>query len=196
MSKVVVVSNLSLCKGDFFLQLKRLCKAGIWGFVLREKELSATNYQELLAQSSEICKDYGVEFFAHSFVSIACDLGCKNIQFPLKTLLLHQDKIDKFSLVATSVHSMDEAKLALKHGANMLVAGHIFETECKKYLAPKGTQLLNNIRQITNQKLFAIGGINSLNFKDALKCGADGVCIMSSAMNCFNEKEFLKPFLS
>ena len=68
-------------------------------------------------------------------------------------------------------------------GADYLTAGHIFPTDCKKGLAPRGIDFLQNICQTVQVPVFGIGGIHPGNIEQVLDAGASGVCMMSEMMN-------------
>lgn len=70
----------------------------------------------------------------------------------------------------------------LKKGADFLIAGHIFQTDCKKDLAPRGVKFLTEIVSNVEIPVYAIGGINPQNEHLIYECGANGICIMSGYM--------------
>lgn len=192
MSEILVISNSSLCKNDFLTKVKKLCRAGIWGFVLREKELDAYQYKILLKNVSEICALSGVKIFAHSNIDAAIELGVKHIHLTLADLSKFQKDIFHFDTVLAPVHSVEEAKFAVFNKANFLLASHMFYTKCKPLLTPKGTGLIKEIKTLFNVPVFGLGGINCANFSEVLNAGADGIAIMSSAMECEDEYELVK----
>jgi thiamine-phosphate pyrophosphorylase len=66
-------------------------------------------------------------------------------------------------MIAVSVHSKDEAIKACSLGASFLIAGHIFETDCKKGVVPRGLIFLKEIVNTVKIPVFSIGGITLLN---------------------------------
>lgn len=54
--------------------------------------------------------------------------------------LMNENAEKEFETVGVSVHSADEAVLAEKMGATYVTAGHIFATDCKKGLEPRGIE--------------------------------------------------------
>ena len=76
-----------------------------------------------------------------------------------------------------------EAVTAAEKGADFLIAGHIFATDCKKGVPPRGLGFLTDVISNVEIPVYAIGGINDANMQSALDCGAAGVCIMSGYMN-------------
>ena len=65
---------------------------------------------------------------------------------------------------------------------NYVVAGHIFKTDCKKGLEPRGLKFVENLSSVLNIPVFAIGGINERNSQSVINSGAFGLCMMSSLM--------------
>ena len=93
-------------------------------------------------------------------------------------------KLHSFSRVGVSVHSVEEAKQAKALGAAYVTAGHVFTTDCKPDLSPRGLSFLQNVCGAVPIPVFAIGGINETNLDSVLQAGADGICLMSSMMKC------------
>ena len=80
---------------------------------------------------------------------------------------------------------LEEAKTAedWKIRKNLfLIADHIFETDCKKGLKPRGTEFLKEICNNIKLPIFAIGGINKETIKQLKNIKIEGVCLMSELM--------------
>ncbi|MDA3080735.1 MULTISPECIES: thiamine phosphate synthase [unclassified Campylobacter] len=195
--KITAISNLELCGGKEALKEKisRLCEAGISEIILREKNLNESEYCALFCEVLQICNHFGVRLFLHNFLDLAFKMKYKFVWLPLQILEQNSNQnLAKFEKIVISVHSIDEAKLALNLGANALCLSHIFPTDCKANLEPKGLGLIRNVREFYRGEIYALGGINSSNFHFAIESGADNIAIMSEAMKCENEKEFVKKF--
>ncbi len=93
-----------------------------------------------------------------------------------------QQKI--FPVFGTSVHSVEEAVEAEALGASYLVAGHIYATDCKKGLPPRGLTFLEKICQSVSIPVYAIGGIclDGTQLEEVIAHGAEGGCVMSGMM--------------
>ncbi|WP_278287557.1 thiamine phosphate synthase [Ruminiclostridium josui] len=83
-----------------------------------------------------------------------------------------------------SVHSVKEAQEACNSGASALIGGHIYETDCKKGVSPRGLDFLSEVCNSVSIPVFGIGGITQDRVKEVIMAGAKGVCIMSQAMTC------------
>lgn len=195
MSDIIVVTNRSICQDDFIFRIERLAKAHPKAIVLREKDLSETEYKILAQKVIEICNRNKTKCVLHNFVSVCLELKQDSVHLPIDVLHgLSKDERSAFKILGASCHSADDAKLAEKLGCTYITAGHIFETDCKKGLPAKGIDFLKEINKCVNIPVYAIGGINSQNIKEIRKSGASGACVMSSAMLCDDPFEFLGTF--
>lgn len=184
-----------LCKEDFLKRIEMIAKAQPNGIVLREKDLSESEYFSLAKQVLKICQKYNVRCVLHSFVNTAKRLECPAIHLPLPILRTLDDK-DKafFTTLGASCHSIEEAVEAQKLGCTYITVGHIFETDCKKGLSGRGLKFLHNVCERITIPIYAIGGISVENIHDVKREGALGACIMSSIMTCENPKQYLMRF--
>lgn len=78
-----------------------------------------------------------------------------------------------------SVHSNEEALLAVRFGADRLMTGHIFATRCKE-TAPRGLEYLSDIVKSVNIPVVAIGGIVADNYLEVISTGASDIAVMNS----------------
>lgn len=177
---IIAVTSRVLCPRPLWEQIPRIREAGITRVILREKDLSPKEYLALAEKVLRACEACGVDLTIHSFPEAAEELGVKRLHMPLD--LLKKDMYRCFSDLGTSVHSIDQLREAESLGVTYVTAGHIFATDCKKDLAPRGPGFLSDICGKTDLPVYAIGGITPENLPEVLSCGARGACIMSSAM--------------
>ncbi len=181
MCKIICVSNRNLCKADFTERIQKITDSGI-PVILREKDLSEDEYYNLL------CKIDRKEIIAHNFPNAARKFGAKKIHLPLHRM--KECDVSDFETVGVSTHSVDDALQAFMLGADYITAGHIFATDCKKGVPPKGVGLIRDIKNAVALPVLAIGGISPDNAYEAIKSGASGVCVMSGFMKCENAAEY------
>lgn len=182
--------------------LEKLAKTSDYDTILlREKDMTEADYAKLAASVLEVCKKYGKTLILHNFPLVAETLGCA-IHLPFSMFLsLQNDKAGGVNAIGTanhqicngvtegtsihigtSVHSMEDAVYAESHGASYVIAGHIFETDCKKGLQGRGLAWLSSICRAVSIPVYAIGGITDKNAGTVLNCGADGYCMMSQIL--------------
>jgi thiamine-phosphate pyrophosphorylase len=176
--KKIVITNRHLCTIPLIQQLERIISQ-IDIVILREKDMTSEDYTILAKDVIELCSEHDKQCILHSFIDVAGTLDHRQIQLPLNILRENAGRLDDSWLIGASVHSVTEAEEAIDMSADYLIASHIFETDCKAGLAPKGPRLLQDIRRITGLPLYALGGINDENEHMALENGADGTCRMS-----------------
>lgn len=176
--KIICVTNRKLCAKPLEEQLAFLVKKGISRVILREKDLPEGEYAALAKRALGVPE---IELFIHNFPNVARELSVKKIHLPLAKLT--REICAEFEVVGASVHSAEEAVEAEKLGASYVTAGHIFATDCKKGVPPRGLEFLENVCKSVKIPVYAIGGISRGNMHLALEAGAAGVCVMSGLMN-------------
>ncbi|MBQ3103660.1 MAG: thiamine phosphate synthase [Oscillospiraceae bacterium] len=183
MSDILCVTNRKLCREDLLTRIRRIAQCRVAGILLREKDMEPTEYMALAAAVMEICEQYGVKCILHSFADAAVALGAEALHLPLALLreLLPKEKAP-FTILGASCHSVEEALEAQALGCTYITAGHVFETDCKKGLAGRGTDFLQNVCAAVDIPVYAIGGINAENIALVRNAGAAGACLMSSLM--------------
>ncbi|HHZ05722.1 MAG TPA: thiamine phosphate synthase [Clostridiales bacterium] len=189
MCNIVCVTNRKLCKNDFLKQIELIASSGVTSIILREKDLSETEYLHLAREVISICKNANVECILHTFVDVVRRLNHPKIHLPLHILRLAA--VNEFETVGCSIHSLDEAILAQRLGASYITAGHIFQTDCKKNVTPRGLSFLSQVVAGVQIPVFAIGGINTENAQLIFNCGAKAACMMSSFMTTNNPNSII-----
>ena len=138
--------------------------------------------------------------FVHNFADFALNAGVRNLWLPLGVLrsfsAAHGAEFLRanFKKLVASCHSEAEAREALELGANAICLSHIFATDCKAGLAPKGLNLISAVREFFAGEIYALGGITPHNFASVLRAGADRIAVMSSAMTARDASDFIRKF--
>ena len=198
--KLNIISNRKLCENENLeKQIKKIFSAyekkiilknfEIVALTLREKDLDKNEYLNLVEKIYPICKRYRIDLILHQNYDLNLDKKYKIEEIHLsydnfKSLNknIREELIKKYKKIGVSIHSVDEAKEVENLGANYVVAGHIFKTDCKKDLEPRGLKFIQELSLILTIPIFAIGGINQENSHLVINSGAFGVCMMSSLM--------------
>lgn len=192
MSDLICITNRKLCSNNFLDQIEMIASAHPKAIVLREKDLSEKEYEQLARQVMQICQKHGTQCILHSFSNVATTLGATAVHMPLPLLqkMTPQEK-SHFQIIGASCHSLEEAKEAHNLGCTYITAGHIFLTDCKKGLPGRGLPFLEEICKTVRIPVYAIGGISSQNMESVRKTGAAGACIMSGFMRCKTVEEIM-----
>lgn len=192
MSDIICITKRSLCCENFLQRIEKIAACHPGWIILREKDLSRQDYEELAVSVIKICQQYDVECALHSHIQTAIKLGVSGIHLPLPLLrtMSPQDKT-AFQKIGASCHSIEEVLEAQSLGCTYITAGHVFETDCKKGLPGRGLTFLKNVCDVSSVPVYAIGGIREDNASLIRHTGTQGICLMSSLMNCENVSELL-----
>ena len=198
--KLNIITNRKLCENEnlerqiekiFSAYEKKIIlkKFEIVTLTLREKDLDKNEYLNLVEKIYPICKKYRIDLILHQNYDLNLDkkykIGGFHLSYEIFKSLnknIREKLIKKYKRIGVSIHSLEEARKVENLGASYVVAGHIFETDCKKGLEPRGLNFIKELSSILTIPIFAIGGINKENSNLVLNSGAFGVCMMSSLM--------------
>lgn len=188
MFKIICVTDRKSCSEDFLTRIEKIASAKPDRIMFRDKDCTDDDYVETAFKILDISDRYGVP----------CSMYRKfdkfsNIHMTMPVLQhIRLKNMNFINLAGVSVHSVDEAVEAEKMGVDYVIVGHIFATDCKKGLEPRGLDFLKQVCNAVKIPVYAIGGINADNINLVAKTGADGACIMSGFMTCENPDEYIK----
>ena len=198
--KLNIISNRKLCANENLeKQIEKIFSAyqrkiilenfEIVSLTLREKDLYKNEYLKLVEKIYPICQKYRIDLILHQNYDLRLDnkYNIEGLHLSYNTFKslnknIREELIKKYKKIGVSIHSIDEAKEVENLGATYIVAGHIFKTDCKKDLEPRGLKFIQELSLILTIPIFAIGGINQENSHLVINSGAFGVCMMSSLM--------------
>ena len=198
--KLNIISNRKLCENENLeKQIEKIFSAyqrkiilenfEIVSLTLREKDLNKNKYLKLVEKIYPICQKYRIDLILHQNYDLRLDnkYNVEGLHLSYNTFKslnknIREELIKKYKKIGVSIHSINEAKEVEMLGANYVVAGHIFKTDCKKDLEPRGLKFIQELSLILTIPIFAIGGINQENSHLVINSGAFGVCMMSSLM--------------
>jgi len=198
--KLNIISNRKLCENEnlekqiekiFSTYEKKMILENfeIVALTLREKDLDKNEYLKLIEEIYPICQKYKINLILHQNYDLNLDdkynIEGIHLSYDIFKSLnenIKAELIKKYKRIGVSVHSLEEAKEVENLGASYVVAGHIFETDCKKGLEPRGLNFIKDLSSILTIPIFAIGGIDEKNSQSVIDSGAFSVCMMSSIM--------------
>lgn len=185
---LIAVTDSATCPRPLAEQIERLTKLTELrpqAVILRAKSLDKAAYRTLALQAKQSYEAAGIALILHSDWQLARKLGIQNLHLPL-ALLRQMPTCERthFTWLSTSVHSIEEAIEAQALGATVLIAGHIYTTQCKASLAPRGLGFLQAVCSAVRLPVYAIGGIgfDAAQHAELKANGARGACVMSAYM--------------
>ena len=167
--------------------LEEALKGGISHFQLREKGVGALSGEDLLefAKSCQsLCKKYNVPFLVNDDVELALAVGADGIHIGQEDMDFGQARalIGKEKLLGVSVHSLEEAEIAIEAGADYLGMGPVYGTRSKADAKqPAGTAVIREVSsKFPDMPIFGIGGITPQNAEAVWEAGAAGAAVISA----------------
>ena len=198
--KLNIISNRKLCENENLeKQIQKIFSAyekkiilknfEIVALTLREKDLDKNEYLKLIEKVYPICQKYKINLILHQNYDLNLDdkynIEGIHLSYSIFKSLnenIKAELIKKYKRIGVSVHSLNEAKEVESLGASYVVAGHIFETDCKKGLEPRGLKFIEDLSSALSIPIFAIGGIDEKNSLSVINNGAFSICMMSTLM--------------
>jgi len=151
---------------------------------LREKTASSYEFYDTALRLRKVTASLGVPLIINDRADIALavdadgvHVGQKDLPYEVVRRIIGPDKI-----VGVSTHTLKQAKLAEKMGADYIGVGAMFATGTKSDATPAGVDVLRNIRKEVNIPMVAIGGISKNNVSLLTDTGVDGIAVVSAVV--------------
>ena len=191
--RVLCITERKLCREPFVKRAENIASERPWAMILREKDLGEEEYFRLAEKIIPICRAYGVKAILHFHPKSALALGADGLHMPLPMLRqMTEEEKKAFGILGASCHSPEEAVEAERLGCTYVTAGHVFETDCKKELEPRGEEFLRAVCASVSIPVYGIGGILPENIRKVRAAGAAGACIRGPMMKTENPQELFR----
>ena len=163
-------------------QVEDALKGGATCVQLREKNLDDEAFLKEALEISALCRRYHVPFFINDNVEIAVKCGADGVHVGQDDMAAAdvRRRVGPDMLIGVSAHSVEEALLAVKNGADCLGSGAVFATSTKANTSVLPRETLRAICDAVDVPVVAIGGITKSNMPELQGCGADGAALVSA----------------
>lgn len=196
--KILVITNRKRFEweADFLKQIEKIAASKPFGIVLREKDLPVKEYSELARKVRDICRSAGASLIVHSHPEVARELGIPALHMPLDALeKMSSEERKEFRVLGASCHSVEDVLRAKAFGCDYVTAGHVYATDCKPGLPPRGADFLAEVcGPAAPMPVFALGGLTPARAPEVQRAGAAGFAMMSSAMDAENPAELFRKY--
>ena len=163
---------------------------GVTMLQLREKTLEEGAFLEEARALQALCRERHVPFIVNDNVDIARAMGADGVhvgQSDMEALDVRA-KLGPDKIIGVSAHSVEEALLAEKHGADYLGVGAMFPTGSKADVQELPYETLKEICAAVSIPVVAIGGISQENVAKLEGSGICGVAVISAIYAAKNIK--------
>lgn len=169
-------------KQTLYQQVESALKGGATCVQLREKELDEEAFLKEAFEIHALCRKYNVPFFINDNVDIAVQCHAEGIHVGQEDMAAAQvrQRVGDGMMIGVSVHSVEEAREAVAHGADCLGVGAAFATHTKADVDVLSHETLKAICDAVDIPVVAIGGIHKENMLQLKGTGVDGVALVSA----------------
>ena len=163
-------------------QVEAALKGGVTCVQLREKEMDETAFLQEAKDICALCRRYGVPFIVNDNVDVAIACQADGIHVGQEDMTAGEvrRRVGDAMLLGVSVHTVEEARWAVRDGADYLGLGAVFPTSTKTDVDQMTNETLRAICDAVDVPVVAIGGINRGNLLKLSGSGVDGVALVSA----------------
>ena len=163
-------------------QVEAALKGGVTCVQLREKELDEAAFLQEAKDICALCHRYGVPFIVNDNVDVAIACQADGIHVGQEDMAAGEvrRRVGDAMLLGVSVHTVEEARRAVRNGADYLGLGAVFPTSTKTDVDQMTNETLRAICDAVDVPVVAIGGINRGNLLKLSGSGVDGVALVSA----------------
>ncbi len=169
-------------KQTLYQQVEAALKGGVTCVQLREKALDETAFLQEARDICALCRRYGVPFIVNDNVDVAVACGADGVhvgQEDMETGEVRR-RVGEDMILGVSVHTVEEARQAVRNGADYLGLGAVFPTGTKTDADVMPGDMLRAICGAVDVPTVAIGGLNRSNILQLSGSGVDGAALVSA----------------
>ena len=162
--------------------VKESLDGGVTMVQLREKTLEEGKFLEEARELQALCRERHIPFIVNDNVDIAKAMGADGVhvgQDDMETMDVRA-KLGPDKIIGVSAHTVEEALLAEKRGADYLGVGAVFPTSSKSDVGEMSYETLKAICKAVSIPVVAIGGISGENVGKLADSGICGVAVISA----------------
>ena len=162
--------------------VKESLDGGVTMIQLREKSLDEGKFLEEAKELQALCRERHVPFIVNDNVDIAKAMDADGVHVGQDDMaaLDARAKLGPDKLIGVSAHTVEEALLAEKHGADYLGVGAVFPTGSKDDADDVSYDTLQAICRAVSIPVVAIGGISLGNVSQLSGSGICGIAVISA----------------
>ena len=169
---------------SLYEQVECALKGGATCVQVREKKLGDEDFLEEAKQIAALCKRYGVPLFINDNVDVAIACGAEGVHVGQEDMAAAKvrEKVGNKMMIGVSVHSVEEAKQAVRDGADCLGVGAMFSTSTKTDVDVLPKETLKAICDAVDIPVVAIGGITAGDIDALLATGIAGIALSGTLL--------------
>ena len=169
-------------KRTLYQQVEAALKGGVTCVQLREKALDEAAFLQEARDICALCRRYGVPFIVNDNVDVAVACGADGVHVGQEDMEAGEvrRRVGEDMILGVSVHTVEEARQAVRDGADYLGLGAVFPTGTKTDADVMPGDMIRAICGAVDVPTVAIGGLNRSNILQLSGSGVDGAALVSA----------------
>ena len=160
-------------------------KGGADMIQFRDKNMTTGELIDTAIVIKKLCSKSRVLFIINDRTDVALVTNADGVHLGKEDISIKDARklLGKNKIIGGTAHSLSEAALREKEGADYIGFGHIYQTFSKhKTDKPKGLDYLKKVVSKIKIPVFAIGGINNSNIYNVMKTEVHGVAVIGGVI--------------
>ncbi|MEN0111220.1 MAG: thiamine phosphate synthase [Planctomycetota bacterium] len=159
-----------------------LCEAGVDAIQLRDKSLDDRTLVERARTLVAACRPHGVLSIVNDRPDVAAVAAADGVHVGQEELTVADARriVGANAIVGVSTHAIEQARAAVRDGADYLGVGPTFPTPTKSFDSFPGLDYVHSVADEITLPAFAIGGVAEMNLPEVLAAGATRVAVSSA----------------
>ena len=174
-------------------------RGGVRAVQLRDKGATSKELYETAYELRRLTSRYGAKLIINDRVDVALAVEADGVHIGVSSLPIYKVRrlLGEKKLIGVSCHNQVQAITAQEMGADFITFGPVFYTPSKApYGDPVGVEKLDQVTNILQIPVFALGGVNRNNCDQVLSCGVRGIALISGIMAAADPREAAKSLLA
>ena len=183
--RLYVLISSGLCKKDPLEVATAVLAGGADIIQLREKKMDSGEYAVLASKMAQLCREQGKLFIVNDRPDIAVAAGADGVHLGQEDMSVAQARkvLSSEMIVGISTHNIEQAKQAVKDGADYIGVGPVFATGTKPSAEPVGVEYVKTTAKEIDVPRTVIGGITLENVGQVIEAGAKCVAVCSNIIS-------------
>ncbi|HUI06292.1 MAG TPA: thiamine phosphate synthase [Verrucomicrobiae bacterium] len=167
---------------------RQLIAGGADVLQVRAKKSSHAERVEIALKTIAFASVPGVPVIINDDIDAAFETGADGVHLGQEDWVAlgsreeRQQRLANMRIVGLSTHSLEQALVAERDGADYIGVGPVFPTGTKPGVKPVGVGLVREVAARVAVPFFAIGGITPANVGQVLEAGATRVAVVSAIL--------------
>jgi len=182
-----LVTDRELSRGRTTLEVVQAAvRGGVTCVQLREKSHPTRELVEDALKIKDFLRVHNIPLIINDRVDVAMAVQADGVHLGQTDMPLETAKaiLNDSMIIGISAESVEDAVKAEKGGADYISVSPVFATPTKTDTSPPlGLEGIKIIRQQVQIPIVGIGGLNKDNCADVIRCGADGIAVVSAIVS-------------